>query len=98
MSFLLWHCRGVHLVRDAPLRHHRALTVVTSAAGVLFYLSWRSGGLSAWGPMDPIVGTALLCLTYYMAAQTPTGLYIWRIFDVLRRNQSLLRSLNPRLR
>ena len=33
-------------------------------------------------PCRAIVGTALLLLTYYMAAQTPTGLYIRRILDV----------------
>ena len=78
--------------RDAQM--DRWIAVALSTVGVCFLFFWRGGlGLGFGQPLDIVAGTALGFVAYYLAAETRTGISIWRAVYLIRLGRSALRSV-----
>ena len=70
----------------------KAIPVALSALGIIVYLfgvGWPSG----WSVAAPAIGLAVVWTAYFMAAQTSAGLQLWRLIDIFRFGQFVLRQL-----
>lgn len=77
--------------REAALS--RIAAVALSTLGVALYW-FGTGTMFGWYPTNPFVGVLIVLAAFFLAAQTETGLVVWRVIHLFRLMRPVLADVH----